>query len=100
MFVKHLRPCVNFFYLPKLITPVQTLPTSALENKVLSTIAPENVDRQKLYRFEIEVLAALICLLLSNKQYFAMVTSQLMLGSFWYRKNLFSYIIEYCVFFL
>lgn len=48
MFVKHLRPYVEYFFdLPKLLTPVQTLPTSALENKVLSTIAPENVDRQE-----------------------------------------------------
>lgn len=38
---------ILFFDLPKLLTPVQTLPTSALENKVLSTIVPENVDRQE-----------------------------------------------------
>lgn len=36
---------IFLFDLPKLLTPVQTLPTSALENKVLLTIAPENVDR-------------------------------------------------------
>lgn len=38
---------IFLFDLPKLLIPVQTLPTSVLENKVLSTIASENVDRQE-----------------------------------------------------
>lgn len=38
---------ILFVDLPKLLTPVQTVPTSALENKVLSTKAPENIDRRE-----------------------------------------------------